>query len=200
MDYSTISANCDAGMLVNWDSPEKSSDMNLVLSDGSALYWSPMDKDGNVVPFATISFTVVRDNKTTYLGNLHIESSGDSDFDGRWIYNAFLSRTEMYLSPNLENEGAIISETASMTRMNQIRIRDLSQGALEIPIEELDEYAFRTNSTKISVTVLSEQVLITVLPSSPVVSMRYSRAWVKFVKMHLSVLPSTSDCMISRLF
>ena len=158
MEYSTISANCDAGMLVNWDSPEKSSDMDLVLTDGSALYWSPMDKDGNVVSSATISFTVVRDNKTTYLGNLHIESSGDRDFDGRWIYNAFLSRTGMYLSPNLDNEGAVISEMASMTTNEQIKIWDLSLGALEIPIEELDEYAFRTNSTKISVTVLSEQV------------------------------------------
>ena len=39
----------------------------------------------------------------------------------------------------------------------QIQLYDLTQGNLEIPIEELGNYAFYTNSTKISVKVKSDQ-------------------------------------------
>ena len=44
-----------------------------------------------------------------------------------------------------------------MGDVEQMQLFDLTQGNLEIPIEELGNYAFYTNSTKISVKVKSNQ-------------------------------------------
>ena len=90
-----------------------------------------------------------------YQGNIYLE--GNSGSGGRRIYNASLIGAGMYLSPNTECEGAVITERNQEGNPEGIKLYDLTEGKLEIPIEELGNYAFNTNSTKISLKVKGDQ-------------------------------------------
>lgn len=155
MEYTSIQATCDNGLLVPWDTPGSSSDTIITYKEGCALYWSPANEEGNAVTSAKILFTVMNGETPVYQGNIYLE--GTSGSDSRRIYNASLVGAGMYLAPNTENEGAVISTRDSVGEVKQIQLYDLTQGNLEIPIEELGKYAFFTNSTKISVKVKSDQ-------------------------------------------
>lgn len=154
MEYTSIQASCDTGLLVPWETPGKTSNTVMTYEEGCALYWSPSDEDGVPVTSAKILFTVMQGDTPVYQGNIYLESySGSND---RRIYDASLIGAGMYLAPNMENEGAVISTRDPAGEAEPIQLIDLTQGKLEIPIEELGQYAFYTNSTKISVKVKSD--------------------------------------------
>ena len=155
MEYTSVQATCDNGLLVDWDTPGSSSGTIMTYKEGCALYWSPASEDGYAVTSAKILFTVMNGDTPVYQGNIYLE--GNSGSDGRRIYNVSLIGAGMYLSPNMENEGAVVSARDSVGDVEQMQLFDLTQGNLEIPIEELGNYAFYTNSTKISVKVKSNQ-------------------------------------------
>ena len=155
MEYTSIQATCDNGLLADWDTTGSSSDTIMTYKEGCSLYWSPASEDGYAVTSAKILFTVMNGDTPVYQGNIYLE--GNSGSDGRRIYNVSLIGAGMYLSPNMENEGAVISARDPAGEVEQIQLYDLTQGNLEIPVEELGNYAFHTNSTKISVKVKSDQ-------------------------------------------
>ena len=155
MEYTSIQATCDNGLLVPWDTPGSSSDTIMTYKEGYALYWSPSDEAGKAVTSAKILFTVMNGDTPVYQGNIYLD--GRSGTGGRRIYNASLVGAGMYLSPNMEFEGAVISERNQEGNSEGIKLYDLTEGKLEIPIEELGNYAFNMNSTKISVKVKSDQ-------------------------------------------
>lgn len=155
MEYTSIQATCDNGLLADWDTQVSSSNTIMTYTEGCALYWSPSSEDGYAVTSAKILFTVMNGDTPVYQGNIYLE--GNSGSGGRRIYNASLVGAGLYLAPNMENEGAVISERDPVGEVKQIQLYDLTQGNLEIPIEELSNYAFYTNSTKISVKVKSDQ-------------------------------------------
>ena len=155
MEYTSIQASCNAGMLIPWDTPGSSSDTVMTFYDDCALYWSPSDETGKAVTSAKILFTVMKGDTPVYQGNIYLD--GSSGTGGRRIYNASLIGAGMYLSPNTEFEGAVISERNQEGNSEGIKLYDLTEGKLEIPIEELGNYAFNTNSTKISVKVKGDQ-------------------------------------------
>ena len=155
MEYTSIQATCDNGLLVPWDTPGSTSSTVVTYKEGSALYWSPANEDGTAVTSAKIRFTVMNGDTPVYQGNIYLDGSSGSD--GRRIYNASLIGTGLYLAPNMENEGAVISARDPSGDVKQVQLYDLTEDKLEIPIEELGNYAFYTNSTKISVKVKSDQ-------------------------------------------
>ena len=155
MEYTSIQATCDNGLLVPWDTPGSSSSTIMTYKEGCDLYWSPTNEDGTAVTSATILFTVLNGDTPAYQGNIYLDHS--SGTDGRRIYNASLVGAGLYLAPNMENEGAVISTRDPSGDIKQVQLFDLNEGKLEIPIEELGNYAFYTNSTKISVKVKSDQ-------------------------------------------
>ena len=154
MEYTSIQADCDAGLLVPWDTPGGASSTVMTYKEGCALYWSPANEEGTAVTSAKVLFTVMNGDTPVYQGNIYLDGSSGSD--GRRIYNASLIGAGMYLAPNMENEGAVISARDPACDAKQVRLYDLTEGKLEIPIEELENYAFYTNSTKISVKVKSD--------------------------------------------
>ena len=127
----------------------------VIYKEGCALYWSPSDEAGKAVTSAKILFTVMNGDTPVYQGNIYLE--GNSGSGGRRIYNASLIGAGMYLSPNTEYEGAVITERNQEGDSEGIQLYDLTKGKLEIPIEDLGNYAFNTNSTKISVKVKGDQ-------------------------------------------
>jgi len=155
MEYTSIEASCDAGILVPWETPGKQSDSVMTYNEGSALYWSPSDEDGNTVTSAKILFTVMHGETPVYQGNIYLD--GNSSSGGRRIYNASLIGAGLYLSPNLENEGALLSSTEASNDEAPMKIHDLTKGKLEIPVEELCNYAFYTNSTEISIKIKGKE-------------------------------------------
>ena len=155
MEYTSIQATCDNGLLVPWDNPGSSSSTIMTYKEGCALYWSPTKEDGTAVTSAKILFTVMNGDTPVYQGNIYLDGSSGSS--GRRIYTASLIGAGMYLAPNMENEGAVISARDTAGDAKQVQLYDLTKGKLEIPIEELGNYAFYTNSTKISVKVKSDQ-------------------------------------------
>ena len=155
MEYTSIQANCNAGKLVPWDTPGSTSSTVMTYKEGSALYWSPANEDGTAVTSAKILFTVMNGDTPVYQGNIYLE--GNSGSGGRRIYNASLVGAGMYLSPNMEYEGAVITERNQEGDSAGTQLYDLTKGKLEIPIEDLGNYAFNTNSTKISVKVKGDQ-------------------------------------------
>ena len=150
MDYTEISAVCTQSLLVDHDAPGSPSDTSLIFQEGNALYWSPMDENGNVVASAIIHFSVHQDDIAPYSGTIYIESNSGSD--GRRIYNATIVGTGLHLEPHGEISGGVISAIASP---NVIRVveHDLTTGDLEVSVEDLSSYVFYTNSEQISVTV-----------------------------------------------
>ena len=155
MEFTSIQANCNAGKLVPWDTPGSTSSTVMTYKEGSALYWSPANEDGTAVTSAKILFTVMNGDTPVYQGNIYLDGSSGSD--GRRIYNASLIGAGLYLAPNMENEGAVISARDPSGDVKQVQLYDLTEGKFEIPLEELENYAFYTNSTKISVKVKSDQ-------------------------------------------
>lgn len=150
MDYTEISAVCTQSLLVDRDASGTPSDTSLIFKDGNALYWSPIDKDDNVVTAAIIHFSVHQGDIAPYSGTIYIE--GNSGSDGRRIYNATIVGTGLHLEPHSEISGGVVSAIASP---NVIRVVEhaLTTGDLEIAVEDLSSYVFYTNSKQISVTV-----------------------------------------------
>ena len=150
MDYMEISAVCTQSLLVDRDASGTPSDTSLIFKDGNALYWSPIDKDDNMVTAAIIHFSVHQGDIAPYSGTIYIE--GNSGSDGRRIYNATIVGTGLHLEPHSEISGGVVSAIASP---NVIRVveHDLTTGDLEIAVEDLSSYVFYTNSKQISVTV-----------------------------------------------
>ena len=150
MDYTEISAVCTQSLLVDRDASGTPSDTSLIFKDGNAMYWSPIDKDDNVVTAAIIHFSVHQGDIAPYSGTIYIE--GNSGSDGRRIYNAAIVGTGLHLEPHSEISGGVVSAIASP---NVIRVveHDLTTGDLEIAVEDLSSYVFYTNSKQISVTV-----------------------------------------------
>ena len=150
MDYTEISAVCTQSPLVDFDAEGSPSDASLILKDDNALYWSPMDEDGNVVTAAIIHFSVHQNDIAPYSGTIYIE--GNSGSDGRRIYNATIVGTGLHLEPHSEISGGVISAIAS-TNVVRVVEHDLTTGDLEVSVEDLNSYVFYTNSKQISVTV-----------------------------------------------
>ena len=148
MEYTEIQASCTEGYLVPWDTPGSSSDTVMTYKEGCDLYWSPAGENGTAVTSARIFFSVLNGDELVYQGNIYLDGSSGSD--GRRIYNASLVGAGLYLAPNTESEGARITERGTVRQMLRY---DLTQGKLEIPIEELGSYAFYTNSETITVKV-----------------------------------------------
>jgi len=137
MDYTEISAVCTQSLLVDRDASGTPSDTSLIFKDGNALYWSPIDKDDNVVTAAIIHFSVHQGDIAPYSGTIYIE--GNSGSDGRRIYNATIVGTGLHLEPHSEISGGVVSAIASP---NVIRVveHDLTTGDLEIAVEDLRSF------------------------------------------------------------
>lgn len=115
MEYTEISAACENGLLTDWDaqgSPQYEHSMTFHAPD--ALYWAPITENRTVVGESAIHFTAQRSDGTQTNGTIYLTSSGRSD--GRRVYTASLVGAGMYLSPNTEREGAIISESIAAQR------------------------------------------------------------------------------------
>ena len=151
MDYTEITAACEDGLLVDWETSGKPSDHSMTFKKGEALCWSPQDEENSRVSRTTIHFTVLNGDESLYFGTLYIEGVG-GDSDGRPIYTASLVGTGLHLEPNTEREGGVITAIA---KANVFRVveHDLTTGDLEVPTEDLGSYVFYTNSAQISVTV-----------------------------------------------
>ena len=150
IDYTEISAACTQSPLVDFDAPGTPSDAGLTFQKGNALYWSPIDEDGNVVTAAIIHFTVQQGETMPYAGTIYIE--GNSGSDGRRIYNATIVGTGLHIDSNTEIEGGVITATADSNVVRVVK-HDLTTGDLEVPVEQLVNYVFYTNSEQISITV-----------------------------------------------
>lgn len=150
LDCDSISAVCtNGGQLI-----EPSSDM--AQEDEHTLLWYPRGKDGQVSSTGTIHFTAHKDDAMTYAGTIYLEATGNLNRD-RPIYTASLVGTGLHLSPNLEAEGGVISAVdASVGSSTLVTEHDLRSGGLEVKVEDLDQYVFFTNSTKIAIKVESE--------------------------------------------
>ena len=148
--YTEISAACTQSPLVDFDAPGTPSDAGLTFQKGNALYWSPIDEDGNVVTAAIIHFTVQQGETMPYAGTIYIE--GNSGSVGRRIYNATIVGTGLHIDSNTEIEGGVITATADSNVVRVVK-HDLTTGDLEVPVEQLVNYVFYTNSEQISVTV-----------------------------------------------
>ena len=156
LDYDEISAVCTESDLVAFDEDDYPSGSNIILQDGDYLYWGPLDANGTPVTSANIQFTVHKDGIMTYAGTIYIESSGGSNH-GRPIYTASLVGTGLHLSPNTETEGGVISAVnASVGSTSLVTEHDLRNGGMEVDVEDLDQYVFFTNSTKIAIEVEGE--------------------------------------------
>lgn len=107
MEYTDIVAVCIKSPLVDFDAPGTPSDAGLTFREGNALYWSPIDEEGNAVASAIIHFTVRKDGAPLYNGTIYIEDNDDSD--GCRIYNAAIIGADLRLSQNTERTGGIIS-------------------------------------------------------------------------------------------
>ena len=147
LEYTEIIAYCTGGLLGAYG---VESDSSMTIKNGETLYWSPVDRDGNVVTTAIIRFSVRQEDTPTYNGTIYIE--GNSASDGRRIYTATIVGTGLHLSPNSKISGGVLSAIASS---NVIRVveHDLTTGDLEVPVKDLVNYVFYTNSKQISVTV-----------------------------------------------
>lgn len=150
IDYTEISAACTQSPLVDFDAPGTPSDAGLTFQKGNALYWSPIDEDGNVVTAAIIHFTVQQGETMPYAGTIYIE--GNSGSDGRRIYNAAIVGTGLHIDSNTEIEGGVITAAADSNVVRVVK-HDLTTGDLEVPVEQLVNYVFYINSEQISVTV-----------------------------------------------
>ena len=150
IDYTEISAACTQSPLVDFDAPGTPSDAGLTFQKGNALYWSSIDDDGNVVSAAIIHFTVQQGETMPYAGTIYIE--GNRDSDGCRIYNATIVGTGLHIDSNTEIEGGVITATADSNVVRVVK-HDLTTGDLEVPVEQLVNYVFYTNSEQISVTV-----------------------------------------------
>ena len=156
LDYDEISAVCTESDFVAFDEEGAPSDSSMLLEEGEALYWSPLGENGIPVTSADIRFSVHKDGIMTYAGTIYIESSGGSNH-GRPVYTASLVGTGLHLSPNTETEGGVISAVnASVGSTSLVTEHDLRNGGLEVDVEDLDQYVFFTNSTKIAIEVEGE--------------------------------------------
>ena len=150
MDYTEISAVCNQSPLVDFDTPGAPNDSGLTFRKGNALYWSPVGEDGSEVTTATIYFTVQQGEATPYAGTIYVEGTVGSN--GRRTYNATIVGTGLYLAPNIDNEGGVITAIADSNVVRVVK-HDLTMGDLECSVEDLDNYVFYTNSKQISVMV-----------------------------------------------
>ena len=105
VEDTVISAVCVESLLVDFDAPEKAKDVGLTFENGNAMYWSPLDKDGEEVDRAVIHFTINQGNKTYHAGTIYITSEGDSE-EGK-IYTASLVGTGLHLQDS--EKGGIIT-------------------------------------------------------------------------------------------
>lgn len=155
LDYDGISAVCTESDLVDLEADGAPPGSSMMLEEGDALYWSPWNEDGMIVPYAEIHFSVHKDGIPTYSGTIYIESTG-GDNRSYPVYTASLVGTGLHLSPNTASEGGVISAVnASVGTPSLVTEHDLRTGGLEIDVEDLDQYVFFTNSTKIAIEVKS---------------------------------------------
>ena len=156
MDHKWLSALCTNGKLVDFDSQSASqtapSDISMIFSKGNALYWSPMDETGSIAGDSAIQFICTREDDSQYTGTLYISVGGSSS--GRTVYTATLVGPGLHLSPNTKTEGGVVSLLIADTEDYSLATEyDLRNGNLELSSEQLPQYVFFTNSTKIAVTV-----------------------------------------------
>ena len=149
LDCDEVSAVCtDGGQLIDPTS-------GMVQEGENTIFWYPRGEDGYVSSTGIIRFTVHKEGIMTYAGTIYIESTG-GDNHGDPIYTASLVGTGLHLSPNIESEGGVISAVnASVASPTLVTEHDLRTGGLEIHAEDLDQYVFFTNSTKIAIEVQS---------------------------------------------
>ena len=155
MDYTEISAVCVDGLLVDWETPGKTSDHNMTFKKGVPLCWSPQDEDALRVSRAAIQFTVLNGDENICSGTLYIEGAGGNS-DGRPIYTASIVGTGLHLEPNPEQEGGIITLVDSNMDAHPVVEHDLTISDIEATVDEIDRYVFYTNSTQIAVEVESD--------------------------------------------
>jgi len=110
MDYTEISAVCTQSPLVDFDSPGTPSDTGTILREGKALYWSPVNRNGQTASSAVIHFSLHEEDRSLYSGTIYIE--GERGADGRMLYTASIVGTGLHLKQNMEQEGGVISAVA----------------------------------------------------------------------------------------
>ena len=75
MEYTSVSASVSGGQLVSFDAYSPLgcvSGDNMGFPAGDALYWAPVDEQGNVVQCATVCFTVMNGDQEIVNGTLYI--------------------------------------------------------------------------------------------------------------------------------
>ena len=102
IEHTDISAVCIESLLMDLDSVGNPSDYSLIYKEGNALYWSPMNEDGNIVSYADIHFTVRNEDTPVASGTIYITM--EEHFDER-TYTASLVGSGLYLSTNSGYEG-----------------------------------------------------------------------------------------------
>ena len=108
MEYTEISASCDAGELVKFNFGDGASGSSLIFPAEEPISWSPMDAENTVAENAVIHFTVHDGDSTPYHGTLYIQSI-DSIDGGNTVYTASLVGTGLHLTQASEFGGGIIS-------------------------------------------------------------------------------------------
>lgn len=108
MEYTEISASCDAGELVEFNFGDGASDSSLTFPAEEPISWSPMDAEHTTAEAAVIHFTVHDGDTTPYHGTLYIQSIDSSDGENA-VYTASLVGTGLHLRQASEFGGGIIS-------------------------------------------------------------------------------------------
>ncbi len=104
-EYNEISAVCSESMLIDWDTDQSISGNNISFKKGNALYWSPLDENGNIVLKDTVNFTI--HNEDDIMGTIYISASPQQN--NTYVYTASLNAEGFYLSQNTRSDGGIIT-------------------------------------------------------------------------------------------
>ena len=115
MEYTSVTAMVSGGTLISFDEPSVAgypSGSMLEIPAGAALYWAPVDEQGNVVQEGVVRFTVMDGEKTVFAGNLYITGTElkyevDQEMEPA-VYTGKLVGSGLYLEQNEENGGGVI--------------------------------------------------------------------------------------------
>ena len=127
MEYTSVSAAVSGGQLISFDERTAighPSGQSLEIPAGAALYWAPIDQEGNSVQEGKVMFTVMNGEETLYIGTLYIAGTGARYEAVRSenettrviepvVYTAKLVGTNLRLVHNEDGTGGTVYSTLS---------------------------------------------------------------------------------------
>lgn len=114
LPYSSIEAECDNGLLVDYDNHSTTAypqGKQLSLSSGSTLYWTPQTEESDSIALsAKINFTIYDGDNTTYTGSLSISGDSVGGNTTDVSYSAVLNKgSGLSMEQAVDTAGAVIT-------------------------------------------------------------------------------------------